>query len=939
MAEHDHSGRPKSAPAESAPPAETGRAQQAQPINPLYTLLASSNPSSFSGAPLPAADREFFGDRFGRDFSDVTLHTDSAADRAAQALDARAFTAGDQVYFAAGEYSPNTIGGRHLLAHELAHVAQQPGRVMRSKKGDPAPGADSASLSQWPSKLIVEDDVAASERQQQKSSFLESLRTPLMTMIDEELKGTVWSSRDCPWLVHYLESFRSRPVDVLHRQIRYHLTEPIPTSVDELRARIVDRMRSGVREWRALGSAPRILRNIPAIGLISDVGAVATGVFSLFRKAEPGASAGPEHSRALMNLSPGRALDGSPRARMENAFGTDLSHVELHTDASGAALAREQNAQAVAIGSHVAFAPERYAPGTPRGDALLAHEIAHTLQQKDAIGAGGAATEDLEREADQGAAAAVLGLHARAGRSTGLSFQRCGGGPDVPKTIKADQIADDPNYKAPTAIKDLPKYEAPKREVKAPTVAMRLSGEDASARVAAIEELRARPTDRRSWTLVLIATGSSFADTKAAAQALVATWLKSNAAFREFVVLAAAAPEGELGDLAVIALMSAGRSKSVDIDNYRRVIIGRLELVSRLRSDLQFNMQTLVGSMDAAVAFLGTEVGDLALKATTADAETLSDIGIRASRLLQRYGLVQREIEVMQENLEGAGANAELTKVIKERMTLILLHAGALKSDADDPAFQELIKAIEAAPAAFVTAMLDSVRTALTDARKQLQDIVKSVGSSQSAGAVRDRSVTPVQGELDQAIELLDAARNGIAADPAGVFDYLTQISESMVSLQERVMYSALALDAMIHAYALMDIGPQMNAVGGPGAGESSIPMVDLTAGLDQGKQLDTWVAYSRSLEAFASERDRNPEEIRQRMKTLLAGREDALKRFDVWYAKNQAQWAFAIQDLRFQTDVLMILLSLTPARVAGTGVRAFMAWLLGRVGASLAGR
>ncbi|MDY6874284.1 MAG: DUF4157 domain-containing protein [Chloroflexota bacterium] len=63
--------------------------------------------------------------RFGRDFSQVRLHTDSQADRSARAFGARAMTMGRDIVFASGEYAPQSRSGRHLLAHELTHVVQQ----------------------------------------------------------------------------------------------------------------------------------------------------------------------------------------------------------------------------------------------------------------------------------------------------------------------------------------------------------------------------------------------------------------------------------------------------------------------------------------------------------------------------------------------------------------------------------------------------------------------------------------------------------------------------------------------------------------------------------------------------------------------------------------------------------------------------------------------
>lgn len=80
---------------------------------------------SRSGQPLDAGTRAFMEPRFGRDFGGVRVHTDSQAAQSAQAVNARAYTVGNNVVFGAGEYAPGTEAGRKLLAHELTHVVQQ----------------------------------------------------------------------------------------------------------------------------------------------------------------------------------------------------------------------------------------------------------------------------------------------------------------------------------------------------------------------------------------------------------------------------------------------------------------------------------------------------------------------------------------------------------------------------------------------------------------------------------------------------------------------------------------------------------------------------------------------------------------------------------------------------------------------------------------------
>lgn len=104
------------------------------------------------GMPLPTASRALFEPGLGASLGDVRLHTDASAARSAAALNARAFTRGSDVTFAAGQFQPDTRQGKHLLAHELAHVVQQRQsgvpRVQRRGWGDlfgpPDPKADCA---------------------------------------------------------------------------------------------------------------------------------------------------------------------------------------------------------------------------------------------------------------------------------------------------------------------------------------------------------------------------------------------------------------------------------------------------------------------------------------------------------------------------------------------------------------------------------------------------------------------------------------------------------------------------------------------------------------------------------------------------------------------------------------------------------------------------
>ncbi len=89
------------------------------------SVESSINSLSGAGRPLPDTERAFFEPRFGHDFSNVRLHTDAKADESARAVNARAYTVGENVVFGAGQFMPTAHTGQRLLAHELVHVIQQ----------------------------------------------------------------------------------------------------------------------------------------------------------------------------------------------------------------------------------------------------------------------------------------------------------------------------------------------------------------------------------------------------------------------------------------------------------------------------------------------------------------------------------------------------------------------------------------------------------------------------------------------------------------------------------------------------------------------------------------------------------------------------------------------------------------------------------------------
>jgi hypothetical protein len=120
------SGHARPAP---AAPADTVWARSARPLDGVATDHAALIDAACrsGGQSLPPESRDFMESRFGRDFSNVRVHADPAAGELARQVGARAFTTGNHVFFAPGEFQPDRKPGQHLLAHELTHVVQQRG--------------------------------------------------------------------------------------------------------------------------------------------------------------------------------------------------------------------------------------------------------------------------------------------------------------------------------------------------------------------------------------------------------------------------------------------------------------------------------------------------------------------------------------------------------------------------------------------------------------------------------------------------------------------------------------------------------------------------------------------------------------------------------------------------------------------------------------------
>jgi hypothetical protein len=152
----------------------------------------------------------------------------------------------------------------------------------------------------------------------------------------------------------------------------------------------------------------------PIAQLASDVGnqafASTLGRSPLAREAEQGAGILPDgtvhgevQSAINSTRGAGTELDPGVAGRMSDTLG-DVSDVRVHTDDTADQLNRSVSARAFATGTDVYFAKGEYNPGSASGDKLIAHELAHVVQQRGSSSSGPLTVSQpgdaMEREAD-----------------------------------------------------------------------------------------------------------------------------------------------------------------------------------------------------------------------------------------------------------------------------------------------------------------------------------------------------------------------------------------------------------------------------------------------------------------------------------------------------------------------------------------------------------
>jgi uncharacterized protein YkwD len=328
----------------------------------------------------------------------------------------------------------------------------------------PSPAETAATEEATSAGLIVEDDAGeVGPGQMRKNEFLDQLRAAVCAAADAELARAGRSTESCPYIERAFERYRSFSGGQLERGLRRYAPEAAgATTARDYIPAVSERVRRAVAVWALTGQITdvpeELASELPGAGLMGAFGGLLSGIGGavsgfvrgiggiggMFFKAREDGAKDADPQEVLAQLGTGHPLDGSVKSRMEPAFGHDFSQVRIHTDTRAADLSTSLNARAFTIGSDIAFGAGEYRPGTPTGDALIAHELAHVAQQNGGASSaaplrqGGTEYTTLEEDADASAVSAVVSIwggvkhgatnisqHAMPRLKSGLGLQRC----------------------------------------------------------------------------------------------------------------------------------------------------------------------------------------------------------------------------------------------------------------------------------------------------------------------------------------------------------------------------------------------------------------------------------------------------------------------------------------------------------------------------------
>ncbi|PWT95628.1 MAG: hypothetical protein C5B52_17420 [Bacteroidetes bacterium] len=291
-------------------------------------------------------------------------------------------------------------------------------------------------------KFIVEDAVNPGEGQMRKSDFLTRLNLEVCTTVDRGLAGSGHSSDNCPYIRAAFAKHQHSSAEFIEKMIQRYEPEAIAATSAETLIRLMQlRVFSATRAWVKSGVLPEGMQGLLMSG-VAAAGAAVNQMTNILAKPGEGTSTSSQAPVTAVNgMGKGKSINSGTRKQMETAFGTDFSDVELHTDVNANEVSGGMQARAFTYGNHISFASGEYQPDTITGDALLAHELAHVVQQRNGKSQGTSLdNQALEEDADSTAIGAIAEMKSSVKNPKGrldrkvaprlkskLQLQRCNG--------------------------------------------------------------------------------------------------------------------------------------------------------------------------------------------------------------------------------------------------------------------------------------------------------------------------------------------------------------------------------------------------------------------------------------------------------------------------------------------------------------------------------
>jgi len=287
--------------------------------------------------------------------------------------------------------------------------------------------------------LLVDDEAEQIQPEQmRKSDFLATLRDAVCATANEGLASAGQTTSGCPWVEYWFGYAADQDAAYVEKAIRKYAPDTAgAATAGEMIPIVTARVRQSVDAWVRTGEITGVPEEFSGAAMQEPGAGSPAGTPRVLFKARPGGARHVNDASALRDqLGRGTPLAANVRSRMEAAFGTNFSNVRIHDDSTANQVSDGLNARAFTIGNHVAFSSREYRPGTLVGDALIAHELAHVVQQGHASAEStpdDGANRALEQDADRSAWSAVAsqaGLKSPAWPTmprltTGLRLSRC----------------------------------------------------------------------------------------------------------------------------------------------------------------------------------------------------------------------------------------------------------------------------------------------------------------------------------------------------------------------------------------------------------------------------------------------------------------------------------------------------------------------------------